>query len=558
MLPASALAAPETTIGSGPTGTIADNTPTFEFSSDDPAATFECRIDADPFGACTGPGDTHTTAALSDGPHTFEVQATDSADNTDPTPASRSFSVDTAAPETTIDSGPTGTIADNTPTFEFSSDDPAATFECRIDADPFGACTGPGDTHTTAALSDGPHTFEVQATDSADNTDPTPASRSFSVDTAAPETTIDSGPTGTIADNTPTFEFSSDDPAATFECRIDADPFGACTGPGDTHTTAALSDGPHTFEVQATDSADNTDPTPASRSFSVDTAAPETTIDSGPTGTIADNTPTFEFSSDDPAATFECRIDADPFGACTGPGDTHTTAALSDGPHTFEVQATDSADNTDPTPASRSFSIDTAEPPDTTGPDTTITKRPKSEIKTGQKMAKVKVAFTSEQGATYKCRLDKAKYRRCTSPYTVKARSKAGNGKRHTISVRATDAAGNAGMTAVVKFKVLRNERLQAPVAKRTVIAALRRHSFAHRVVKSVHTDCRRISRTVFRCKFSGHFPGYRLKGRGKVKLRQHLSYRFRVKAQGLRFTLTDENEARRRGVAQQGRPAAS
>ena len=42
----------------------------------------------------------------------------------------------------------------------------------------------------------------------------------------------------------------------------------------------------------------------------------------------------------------------------------------------------------------------------------------------------------------------------------------------------------------------------------------------------------------------------------GKVELGRDLSYRFRVKAQGVRFTLTDENEKRRlslptgRGVA--------
>jgi hypothetical protein len=37
---------------------------------------------------------------------------------------------------------------------------------------------------------------------------------------------------------------------------------------------AALPDGAHTLEVRATDEAENTDPTPASRSFTVDTEAP--------------------------------------------------------------------------------------------------------------------------------------------------------------------------------------------------------------------------------------------------------------------------------------------
>ena len=90
----------------------------------------------------------------------------------------------------------------------------------------------------------------------------------------APETTIDSGPSGLTNDPTPTFTFSSDSPGSTFECRVDSDPFTACSGPGDSHTTSSLSDGSHTFEVQATNATPQTDPTPASRSFTVDGTAP--------------------------------------------------------------------------------------------------------------------------------------------------------------------------------------------------------------------------------------------------------------------------------------------
>jgi secreted trypsin-like serine protease len=94
-------------------------------------------------------------------------------------------------------------------------------------------------------------------------------------DTDPPETTITLGPTGPTNDPTPTFGFSSDEPGSSFECRFDADPFGPCSGPGASHTPAApLADGAHTFEVRATDPPDNIDPTPASRSFTVDIQAP--------------------------------------------------------------------------------------------------------------------------------------------------------------------------------------------------------------------------------------------------------------------------------------------
>ena len=97
---------------------------------------------------------------------------------------------------------------------------------------------------------------------------------------------------------------------------------------------------------------------------------PETTIDSGPAegSTSNDPTPTFSFSSSEPASTFECRIDAGTFGACSSPD---TRPVLLDGPHSFEVRAIDNGSNPDPTPASRSFSVDTVvpPPPDSPPPD---------------------------------------------------------------------------------------------------------------------------------------------------------------------------------------------
>jgi len=361
--PAADTTPPDTTITSGASGTTNDSTPQFTFSSDESSSTFACRVDAEAFTSCTSP---HTTAPLSEGTHTFEVRATDAAGNADPTPAIRTFTIDTTAPQTTINSGPTGTTNDNTPTYAFFSDETGSSFECRVDAAAFASCSSP---HTTAPLGEGSHTFEVRAIDGAGNVDQTPASRTFTVntaappDTTAPQTTIDSGPTGTTNDNTPTYAFSSDEAGSSFECRVDAAAFVSCGSP---HTTAPLAEGSHTFEVRATDGAENVDQTPASRTFTVntaapsDTTAPQTTIDSGPTGTTNDNTPTFEFSSDEAGFLFECKLDTGSFAACTSP---HTTAALGDGEHTFQVRATDAAGNLDQTPASRTFTVSTAASP---------------------------------------------------------------------------------------------------------------------------------------------------------------------------------------------------
>ena len=205
---------PETTIDTGPSGPTNNPVPTFTFSADEPGSSFECRIDTDPFGPCSeDPDPSHTTASLADGPHTFEVRATDTDDNTDPTPASRSFKVDTVAPETTIISGPEdgSTTNDNTPTFGFVSSEPNSSFECRaVGLTDWESCTTP----FTAPIEspDGTYTIEVRAKDAAGNVDDLdPAQRTITIDTLAPETTIDSGPDegSIINDDAPSFTFSS-------------------------------------------------------------------------------------------------------------------------------------------------------------------------------------------------------------------------------------------------------------------------------------------------------------------------------------------------------------
>jgi hypothetical protein len=86
---------------------------------------------------------------------------------------------------------------------------------------------------------------------------------------------------------------------------------------------------------------------------------------------------------------------------------------------------------------------------------------------------------------------------------------------------------------------------LRARRARRTVATALRKHDFASRVIDNLGERCKRRSRSRFSCQFSSAFPGYRLSGRGSVRLGASLSYRFRVTIDDLRVVLTDENEGR-------------
>jgi hypothetical protein len=88
LLAAVALAAPDTTIVSGPPAVTTNASPTFAFTATDPAATFQCSLDDGDFAACQSP---FTTPALAAGGHTFAVAAVDAAGEADPTPATASF-----------------------------------------------------------------------------------------------------------------------------------------------------------------------------------------------------------------------------------------------------------------------------------------------------------------------------------------------------------------------------------------------------------------------------------------------------------------------------------
>ena len=89
------------------------------------------------------------------------------------------------------------------------------------------------------------------------------------------------------------------------------------------------------------------------------TVPPDTTITAGPAGLTSSGSASFAFASDDPASNYECSLDGAGFQPCSSPW----TGALPDGDHRFGVRANDPyAGTPDPTPAFRTFSIDTTRP----------------------------------------------------------------------------------------------------------------------------------------------------------------------------------------------------
>ncbi len=81
---------------------------------------------------------------------------------------------------------------------------------------------------------------------------------------------------------------------------------------------------------------------------------PETTITQAPPAITTDATPSFDFVSDDPTATFNCKIDDGQWEPCVPP---FTLPPLVSGPHTFCVRALSTSGYSDPTPPCYSFTV---------------------------------------------------------------------------------------------------------------------------------------------------------------------------------------------------------
>jgi Cys-rich repeat protein len=524
---------PETTITSNPPNPSNSGSATFTFTSTEPGSTFECQIDGSGYSSCTSP---KTYTGLTDGFHTFGVRAIDVIGNTDPTPAIYTWTIDTVPPTISINSpicgdnicnateAPGGIVA-TAITVTTNAED-GQTVTLFANGNPIGTGTvtsGSATVTQTVALSEDANALVAGVSDLAGNS-ATSSTVNVTLDTVAPDTTITSNPPNPSNSSSATFTFTSTEPGSTFECQIDGSGYSSCTSP---KTYTGLTDGSHTFEVRAKDTAGNVDTTLASYAWvidttpptisintpicvdnicnateapsgivnigvttggvedgqvatlfsngnpigtgtvngnsgnisailvegsnalvatvsdlagnsgnsttvnvTLDTVLPDTIITSNPPANTNSTSASFSFTSPE-SGTFECRIDAGSFASCTSP---QNYSGLTEGSHTFYVRAIDTAGNVDSTPASYVWNIDL------TPPDTTITSNPSDPSNSGS----ATFGFTCNEGScTYECQIDGGGYSSCTSPKTYTGLT---NGS-HTFEVRAIDLAGNSDPT---------------------------------------------------------------------------------------------------------------
>lgn len=296
---------------------------------------------------------------VDDGSHAYTAIASNASGQVSPPSAAVTVTVDTAAPDTTIDSGPSGPVNVPSASFAFSSPEMGTTFECSLEGEPFARCDPPKD---YAGLSDGERTLRVRAVDRAGNEDPTPASRTWNVDTSAPSGTV-AIVEGAYAKSTALnlSLLASDPPPGSGVTSMRFSNDGSTWSEWEPYATTKAwtlngGDGDKTVHVEYRDGAGNV-AAKADNAIRLDTVAPNVTISSGPSGLVNSTSARFAFSSE-AGAVFECSFDAAPFAPCDSPKSYH---ALTAGWHTFSVRASDAAGNAGST-ASRAWTVDTTRP----------------------------------------------------------------------------------------------------------------------------------------------------------------------------------------------------
>ena len=282
---------------------------------------------------------------------------------------------DTTPPDTAITGGPAeGSCAGSQPvTFTWTGSDNVAkpaelVYSYQLDSQPWSAWSGAASASLSIAA-EGAHTFRVKARDFNDNEDPTPATRTFTVDLTPPEIT---NPAAAPGSSQATITWNTSEPA-TSQVEYGLTAALGSTTPLDPNLVRAhsvdltgLQDSViYYYRVISKDACGQTT-TSAIRTFPTgnDITPPETTITGAPAG--CSSTVTIVWSAKDNVTqtadlVYSWRIDSQAF----GPETNSTTAqipSVADGQHTFQVKARDRAGNWDATPAFVQFTVDTVKP----------------------------------------------------------------------------------------------------------------------------------------------------------------------------------------------------
>lgn len=419
-----------------------------------------------------------TLLGTGDGLYAFYSLATDAAGNVEPVPASpdTQTTVDTAAPSVAITS-PTASqvVGTGWVNVTWTATD-ATSGVARVDVQLDGGAwihAGTSGYHNFTLVGDGSHSVAVNATDHAGNS--RTVSVSFTVSTVTPEVVISAPASNAyLATSSLQVTWSVSNTGAGLalvQVRLDAGPWQTLAATATSYTFTSVADGAHTAYVQALGL--NGAQGNASVAVTVDATPPTVSITSPTTNAWSSTSSVVvTWSATDATsgvAHASLSLDGAPAAEVTGQT-SHTFTDVADGSHTAVLTVTDLAGNSAST--SVAFRVDTT-------PPTVTINAPASGATVSTSTVTVQWSATDAGSGvgTVQVSLDDGSFQTATGGTQTFTGLADGT---HTVTIRATDAAGNvrtASVTFTVNTQLLGNNALAyglvAAVVVVVVVAAL-------------------------------------------------------------------------------------
>jgi hypothetical protein len=254
------------------------------------------------------------------------------------------------------------------------------------------------------------------------------------------QTTIAAGPGRPFSSRVAEFSFFSPSRFATYRCRLIPNgktaPWRSC--PGGFAAFSDLADGSYRFEVAGIAESGRVDPTPASRRFTVSSTGPDVSLVKHSEASVAATGAAFTYASTTPNVEFQCRLvpwnTEVPWASCDPSGASFSD--LADGSYRFDVRARDAATDEVSDPAAGWFFR-----VDTTGPTVAFSNAPP--VNTRRDSATFRFEPEETIAGSMTCTIDGravgCSKGRVSLPHVAVA--------SHTLTVKATDTAGNVGTT---------------------------------------------------------------------------------------------------------------
>jgi hypothetical protein len=379
---------------------------------------------------------------------------------------------DTVPPRVAISEPAAGANVTGTLTVAVTASDDVqvAAVEVKVDSGSYKPATNANGLWTvmldTAGYANGDHTLTARATDSSGNR--AWASRAVTFQNSArtsdlqpPTISIEQPAGGSTVQGAFTVAGSAADDLQleTVEVRVDEGAYRLATGTSAwalSIDSGAYGEGTHIVRARATDSSGNRAWSSVALTFqkTSDTKAPTISIVSPESGTVGGIVAVAGIAADDAAVSkVEVKVDGGGYQTASGTVDwslSLDTTKYGDGSHTLTARATDSSGNTTETSTTVNFDngADTV-------PPTVVIAVPASGATVGGVVTVSGVAVDDYGVALVEVRVDGGAYQAAsgTTAWSVQIDTRGFADGSHTLTARASDAAGNKGWSSVnVRF----------------------------------------------------------------------------------------------------------